>query len=448
MSSGKQLSILKLTIPLFFQILMSMCLGYVDTVMLSHFSDVAVGAVGNSNQIIGLLKLAFAIITSASGVLIAQYLGAKKTEQMNLIYSVAIFFNVTLSLVISAIVVIFAKQLLKLIHIPEVMLPNALSYIRFTGLFLFSGAIIDMVSRIFHCHGKPIICLFIGFGMNITNIIGNYLFLYGPLKFLNLGIYGVALSTCISSFIAMITSLICLRTILNGKISIKYLIPYPKEILSKLIRLGIPTAGENISYNIAQIIITAFVNSLGAVAITSKIYCNIICNFSMIFSGSVAAATAITTGHSVGADKYDEAFHRVLKSLSVSIILSCMISGLNILISPYTLSFFTTDENIIFLGKKVIKIAFFLEIGRCTNLVIIQSLRAAGDVLFPTLLGISSMWGISVVFAWILGIHFNLGLPGIWLAMSFDEILRALIVLFRWLKGSWRNKNLTKTPLR
>ena len=83
----------------------------------------------------------------------------------------------------------------------------------------------------------------------------------------------------------------------------------------------------------------------------------------------------------------------------------------------------------------------FLELGRTVNLVIIQSMRAAGDVVFPTVLGICSMWGISVVFAWVLGIGFKFGLQGVWWAMAADEIFRAVIVFIRWQKGSWRGKN-------
>ena len=64
-----------------------------------------------------------------------------------------------------------------------------------------------------------------------------------------------------------------------------------------------------------------------------------------------------------------------------------------------------------------------------------------GDVVFPTVLGIVSMWGISVVFAWLLGIIFKLGLPGVWCAMAADEIFRAVVVLVRWKMGCWRGKS-------
>ena len=71
-------------------------------------------------------------------------------------------------------------------------------------------------------------------------------------------------------------------------------------------------------------------------------------------------------------------------------------------------------------------------------------MRAAGDVKFPTYLGIASMWGVSVLFAYILGLVFGFGLRGVWIAMAADEIIRGAVVLARWQKGSWRNKSVVE----
>ena len=74
-------------------------------------------------------------------------------------------------------------------------------------------------------------------------------------------------------------------------------------------------------------------------------------------------------------------------------------------------------------------LTMILEPGRSFNLVIINSLRAAGDVKFPVYIGIASMWGVSVPLAYVLGIQLDLGLVGIWLAFTADEWLRGLLAL-------------------
>jgi Na+-driven multidrug efflux pump len=54
------------------------------------------------------------------------------------------------------------------------------------------------------------------------------------------------------------------------------------------------------------------------------------------------------------------------------------------------------------------------------------------------------MWGISVVFTWILGIFFHLGIVGAWIAMAADEIFRGIVVFIRWIVGSWRGKSVVE----
>ena len=409
--------------------------------MLSRYSELAVGAVGNANQITGFLTLAFSIVSSATAVIVAQYLGAQKKDSMDEIYTAAFAFNLFISVFVCMILVIFRFQLLAAIRIPDVMLENAVKYLSITGCFLFCNALINVFLRIFNCNGKTSIGMYIIFLMNILNIIGNYLFLYGPLSFLHFGIAGVAFSTSISHVAGLIAAYICFRKIIKGKISIRLLIPLPKDILLKLLKLGIPAAGENVFYNISQLCITAFVNTIGAQAVTAKIFCNILCGFSIIYSNSVAGATAIITGHAVGGEDYDFAYKRVIKSLAGAVAVSFAVACANWLLSPFTLRLFTNNAEIIRLCTKIMFIIVCLELGRTVNLVIIQSMRAAGDVVFPTVLGICSMWGISVVFAWILGIVLKFGLQGVWWAMAADEIFRAVIVFIRWQKGSWRGKN-------
>ena len=440
-------SIFKLAWPIFVQSLLSMFLGYADTLMLSGYNQTAVGAIGNANQILSFLTLAFTIISSASGVVVAQYLGAKQKDKINQIYTVCIAFNLVLSLAISVLVFLGSRALLSLLHTPEEMMSDASNYMRIVGGFVFTQAVLDTLFRIFQSNGKTVIGMVISLGINIINVGGNYLFLYGPLKTLGLGSSGVAVSTTVSRVLGLVIAFVFFSVFIDGKISIRYLVPFPRDILKTLLRLGIPTAGESISYNISQLFVTGFVNTLGIVAINTKIYAGILSNFAYLYSISVAMATTIIVGHAVGAGDYDFAYRRVNKTMRSALIVSVAIACLNWLISPITFGLFTSSPGILDLkpqimelGQQIMIIAIFLEMGRTSNLVIINSLKASGDVKFPTYLGIVSMWGCSVVCGYILGIVCGLGLPGIWAAMAADEIIRGIVVAIRWRRGTWRGK--------
>lgn len=441
----KKMSLFKLGWPIFVQCLLSLCLGYVDTLMISNYNENSVGGLGNANQILGFLTLAFTIISSAAGVMIAQYIGAKLTEKLGEIYTVSIFFNLLLSGVISLLLFVGCDMILKIMQVPQVMLPDAKAYIEIVGSFMFVQALIDMFSQIFRNNGRTKFGMFIAMTMNVINVAGNYMFLYGPLKHLELGVKGVAISTTVSRIIALFIAMFLFKHKIEGSISLKYLWPFPKDILFKLLKLGIPTAGENISYNIAQIIILMMVNSFNSVVVTNtKNFATIVSNFSYLYSVSAAVATSIIVGHAVGANDYDYAYERVLKSLKKAIVISVLIAAVNCALSPFTIGLFSKNPGVISLSSKVLFICIFLELGRTANLVIINSMRAAGDVKFPTYLGMASMWGVAVGFGYLFAIVLDMGLIGLWIAMAMDEILRGIVVYIRWNRGGWRNKRVIK----
>ena len=100
-----------------------------------------------------------------------------------------------------------------------------------------------------------------------------------------------------------------------------------------MLKLGIPTAGENISYNFSQLVLQALINTMGMVAINARIYANMMCTFTYMFAYSAAIATQIIVGHSVGANDYDFAYKRVMKTLRIGMIVSISIAVINWLVS-------------------------------------------------------------------------------------------------------------------
>jgi Na+-driven multidrug efflux pump len=170
------------------------------------------------------------------------------------------------------------------------------------------------------------------------------------------------------------------------------------------------------------------------------VYAQNLMMFIFLFSVAISQGTQILIGHLVGAREYENAYERCLKSLKIAIIISLAMAGIFSLFADSLLRIFTDNEQIIELGKTLIYLTIILEPGRSFNLVVINSLRATGDVRFPVYMGILSMWGVSVTLSYVLGIWFGLGLIGIWISFIADEWLRGLIMLKRWRSRTWMKK--------
>ncbi|MBQ9767484.1 MAG: MATE family efflux transporter [Lachnospiraceae bacterium] len=445
MEINEKTSMFLLAGPIFVELLLNILLSNVDTVMLSNYSQNAVGAVGNANQMMFMFIILFNVIAGATGVVVAQYLGAKKTENMNQIYSLAVVFNLVLGILMSLAAYLLSGSLMRLLKVDVSQVGDAVTYMKIVGGFIFLQAGYNVMVQILRCHGYTRVGMYISLAVNVVNIIGNWLFLYGPLDFLNLGVAGVAISTVAARALALIVSLIIFYRLKIGKISLRALNPFPTQILVRMLKIGIPSAGENMAYSFYQLILLSFINPMGASAANAKVFSNTLMSFSVVFSNALAQATQIVTGHLVGAGREDAADKRVMKTLYTSLPVAIGIAALNCLICPITLRIFNCDAETLVLVRQVLLVGIVMEIGRTINLVVIGSMKAAGDVLFPVLVGLVCMWGIGIAVGYSCGVLFSLGVAGVFMGTAADECVRGAFALIRWRRGSWKGKAIVKT---
>ncbi|KAF0818061.1 MULTISPECIES: MATE family efflux transporter [unclassified Cytobacillus] len=437
----KKMTLFALTWPIFIEILLHMLMGNADTLMLSQYSDESVAAVGVSNQILSLVIVMFGFVATGTAILIAQNLGAKKNKTAAEISIVSLGANLVFGVLLSILLFATGKPLLLMMDLPEELLSQANSYLVIVGGFSFVQALIMTIGAIIRSYGFTRDVMYITIGMNILNVIGNYLFIFGPFGFPVLGVEGVAISTAVSRLIGLAATVAVLLKRTEKALPFRLLFRFPKEHIKNLLKIGIPSAGEHLSYNGSQMVITIFIAALGTEALTAKVYTQNIMMFIFLFSVAISQGTQILIGHMVGGKDYEAAYKRCMKSLRLAILISFGTAVLFSLFSEKLMGIFTSNPDIIKVGSVLILLTILLEPGRSFNLVVINSLRAAGDVKFPVYMGILSMWGVSVTLSYVLGIYFGLGLAGIWIAFIADEWLRGLLMLWRWRSRVWVSKS-------
>ena len=427
--------------PMFLELFLNTMLNNIDTMMLSHYDEYAVGAVGNANTIMFMMNILFNVIATATSVVVAQYLGAKQFDKMNMIYTLAIVVNFVVGVVLSATFCLANPLIMEFLNVSDEMRPYSMIYIYIVGGAGFLNAVFNVMVQILRCNGYTKIGMWVTFAINFVNIGGNYLFLHGPLRYLNKGVEGVAISTVTARLLAVIAVFIFFYVTKTGKIRLKYLRPFPGKLLGKMIKIGLPTAGENLTYNLYQTTLLSFVNSMGNDAVNARSYCNTLISFAMIFSNACAMSTQIITGHLVGAGKQDAAYKRVFKTLATSMPITIALASTNALLCRFTLQLFTENENIIMLGQMIMIVDIFVEAGRCLNMTFVSSLKAAGAYVFPLIMGILCNWGLGLTMGYTVGVALGVGVAGIYAGTATDECIRGLIVMYYWYKKKWYGKS-------
>lgn len=434
-----KMSLFKMTWPLFIELFLQMLSGSADQIMLSNYSTTAVGAVGNANQIINLLLLTFTVISLATTILVSLYLGANDNKKVSQIYSLAVLVNVILSVVISILVIATKDFTFTLMNVPQELMKEAGNYLTIVCMFLPVQAIFLTFSAIFKANAFMKKAMSAAIVVNLLNIVGNYFLINGFGALPAMGASGAAISTSFSRVVGMIFVIIMFRkSIKNATISFKHLRPFPIELLKKLLYIGLPAGGENLSYNLSQLAILSFINTMGNDMITLKIYASTLAWFAYVFAMATSQSSQIMVGYLIGAGKFDEANERTLKTFKCSAPVSIGITLIILLLSDYIFTALNCPEYVLPIARTLFFIELGLEIGRAYNMIFIRALQAAGDVVFPVVVGIVSMWVISVVIGYVLGVKLNLGLIGLWIAMAADELIRAVIFIIRWKSNKWR----------
>jgi putative MATE family efflux protein len=424
--------------PTFIELLFFMLMGTIDTFMLSHFSDYAVGSVGNANTLIQMFGVLLLVVANGVAVLVSQYIGAKRSDEAQKIIGSGIIINALVGFILAVSLFILSGFLLGVVNTKPELFTDSNTYLQIIAISLFFVAMSNVVTASLRSYGYAKYITYVVMAGNVLNIIGNYFLINGHWIFPRLGVYGAALSTLIVRILMMLVYLVLLIKVI--KFSFRNL-KLDIESSKNIFRIGLPSAAESWTYTLMQGIILSMINGLGAEYTTARTYINTILTYIYIFSLAFASANAVMTGYYIGERNYEKAHRETMKVAFRSLMVVLTMTLIVNFSSGLILNFFSSNEVIVQTARKVLWIAILLEAGRSFNLILIQALRSAGDTSFPLMMAILSMFGIAIPVAYVLGVTLEVGLLGIYIAYTADELIRAGFMYIRWQSRKWESKS-------
>lgn len=432
-------NLFKISWPIFLELLFFTLLGTVDTIMLSNYSDTAVGSVGVANKILFLFAIFVNVVALGIGVIAAQYLGANQVKKAKDATVTGVMGNLIIGILLSLVVVGFGKSFISMLKTNDLFVDDANVYLRIVGFSIVFVSLRVGLSTAFRSFSHPKVVMYIMGVGNLVNIIVNAVLIYGLFGMPALGVKGAAIGTLVARIVIVILLVIYTYKILDIKLH-KFRLYV--DHLKKILFVGIPAAAENIMYNISQILILYFINQMQPEAVIAQSYISLILSFVFIFSFAFAQGNSIIVGYHIGEKNPNIGYKHTLKTIKVAFITIVMVTGLLNIFAYQVIGIFTTDPIIIKMIRQVIYISIAIEIGRSMNMIYITALRSAGDTIFPVVMAVISMLGISVLFTYILGIRLELGILGVFIAQAIDENVRGSSMALRWYNRRWMNVKL------
>ena len=427
-----------LLVPVVLEQILNSIMGTADTMMVSNVGSAALSAVSLVDSINVLLIQAFSALAAGGAIVCAQYIGQRNYEKANMSARQVLFIITAISVVVSAVCLIFQKPLLRLIFgaVDADVMRASETYFFFTALSFPFIAAYDSAASIFRAQENTKGPMAISMISNIMNIGGNAVLIW----VFHLGVAGAAISTLVSRIFCAVVVLWQLRKDRQPVVVKDYLKIRPDwSMIGRILGLGIPSGIENSMFQLGKLAIQSTVSTLGTAAIAAQAMTNILENLNGIAAIGVGVGLMTIVGQCLGAGRKDEAVYYIKKLCVIAeavIIVSCLI--VYILVRPVTILGGMESTSAEMCIHMITWITIVKPVVWTMAFVPGYGLRAAGDVKFSMITSCCcTMWACRFCLCVFLIRVLGFGPMGVWIGMFADWTVRGIIFTWRFHSRKW-----------
>ena len=421
------------SIPLIIGNLLQQMYNTADSIIVGNFvGSNGLAAVGSGTALINLI-IAFAQGAAVgAGVVVSQYIGADKKDKIKISVHTSICISIILGLILSLLGIFASPSLLIMMKTPKVVLKSSILYLQIYCGGLIFNVIYNMATGILNAAGnskKPLVYLAIA---SFTNIILDLLFI----KIFKLGVMGAAIATDISQAISCILAIgYLLKVKSDYKLYIKDL-EINKETAVKIIKIGLPTAIQNMVISFSNVLVQSSVNAYGATAMAGYAAYLKIDGFNILPVLSISMAVTTFTGQNVGANRLDRVKKGMYSSLIMVFVYTAFIGAVLLIFSHQVLGLFTHSAHVITYGQLVMKYfcPYYFLLGILN--VLAGTVRGAGKGIPPMIILLFSMCIFRIL--WIkIALPFYSSIDGVFILYPISWLVGAILMIFYTKFGKW-----------
>ncbi len=436
----KNKALFALIIPLVIEHALNLVVGMVDSIMVSSAGEAAVSGVSLIDTVMVLVIYIFSAMAAGGAVVAGQYLGSGDKVNAKKAAGELVWMNGLIAVLVTALVFALSGWIVGSLFgdIAENVAASARDYLFYTAFSIPAIALFNAGTSIFRTIGDTKTTMKLSLMMNLINCAGNAVLIYG----LSMGAAGAAISTLFSRWVAAIFIIVLL---LNQKreLSIERTLRHKFDwrLAKQIARVGIPGGIENGIFQVGKIALVGLAATFGTTAITANAVTQTLAAIETIPGGAIQLAIVMVIARCVGAGEFEQAKYYNRKLILIATIAHIGLGGLMYLGLPLILKLYTLSaETTALIGSMFLWHTIGAALLWPMAFVQTASLRAAGDVKYPMVMSIVSMWVFRFGGAYLLSTVMGFGAVGIWVSMSMlDWGFRAIIYALRWRGGKWQS---------
>ena len=425
----------KLTLPFFASSVLMMANYVVDSIWLGRLiGQDALAASSVCGVIIYVLVAVIIGVTTGCSILVSQYFGAKKFDEISEVFENSVIVGIVICIVALIVEMTCVVPILKILNVPIELYPMVKLYLRaiFFGLpALFLFYIITSVFRSIGDTKTPLIMAIITVSIN---------FFLDPvlIKYVGWGILGAAICTITTNTIAVIYGFIRLKKNKTLNIHFKGVRINP-VIMGKVLKIGVPTMLENGVISLGVALTQFIINRYGVSAVAAYGVGGNVDNLVLNFSFSVGGAVAVITGQNKGKGNKVRMEVGLRYGVKLSIWLTLIFSFICFIFAKQLCEIFISSASapeVVKIGTHYLQVMAFPYIALVVNIVIISFFNGVGDTKAAMVIAFISIWCFRLPFAFLTAKYF--GVNGIWYGIAGSYVLSMGVAILYYYTGRWK----------
>jgi len=281
--------------------------------------------------------------------------------------------------------------------------------------------------------------------VNLVNAVVAYTLINGPGPFPELKVLGSGLGATSAGISGAVFVLIALA-VGRGGLQLKpvaALRPDPGE-MKRILNVGLPAGVENLQFNLAFLVYTRIIASLGSAALAAHRVTLSVEGLAFNPGFALGVAAAALVGQSLGAKRPDLAERSVKVALLWATVIMTSIGVVLLLFGGPITSLFVSGEDadeVVDIGRKLMFVFAFAMPAMAVSQTVAGGLRGAGDTRAVLAIGVIAIWVVRLLPAYLLAIVLGFDAPGAWLAAVLDINSRGVLIWLRFRRGKWKGIN-------
>ena len=411
----------------------------VDSIVVGKFiGKEALAAVGASFPVLFIMVSLIVGLVMGTTVVISQYFGAKDFVKVKRAIDTMYIYTAIAGILTTVIGLIISEPLLRLLALPEEIMPQALTYLRIylSGNVIFFG--FNGTSAVLRGLGDSKTPLYFLIIATLVNIILVILFV----AIFKWGVAGAAYATLIANGVAFALAIFWLnkthkliRIALGG-------LHFDRETFRQSIGIGLPTGIQQTLIALGALALLGIVNKFGTDVIAGFSVASRLDALAIIPAMSFSQALSTFVGQNIGANKPERIKSGLIATIKMSGIVTIVTSLFIVFTGHILMSLFTNDPEVIRLGDQYLTIVSSFYIMFTFMFIYTGLMRGAGDALIPMFISLLSLWLIRIPLAWILS--GKIGAAGIWWSIPAGWFIGLILSFIYYKSGRWKKKSVVK----